>query len=91
LACGRRIDTGEDRLRATLTLMGAFTGRVHGSTIDLDAIPDAPFEGQRVRVVLELVDEDIRLSAEEQAGCWSAWIARGFDGPIEDEGEPELP
>ena len=71
--------------------MGAFTGRVHGSTIDLDAVPDAPFEGQRVRVVLELVDEDIRLSAEEQAGCWSAWIARGFDGPIEDEGEPEFP
>ncbi len=63
--------------------MGAFTGRVHGSTIDLDAIPNAPFEGQRVRFVLELVDE--------QASCWSAWIARGFDGPIEDEGEPELP
>ena len=76
---------------ATLSAMGAFTGRVHGSTIDLDAIPNAPFEGQRVRVVLELVDEDIRLSAEEQAGCWSAWIARGFDGPIEDEGEPEFP
>ncbi len=51
----RRIDTGWDPLHATLNRMAAFTGRVHGSTIDLDAIPNAPFEGQRVRVVLELV------------------------------------
>jgi hypothetical protein len=71
--------------------MGAFTGRVHGSTTELDAIPNAPFEGQRVRVLFELVDEDVRLSAEQQATCWTAWIARGPDGPIEDEGEPELP
>jgi hypothetical protein len=41
-----------------------------------------PFEGQRVRVLLELVAENVRLSAEEQASCWSAWIARGPDGPI---------
>jgi hypothetical protein len=71
--------------------MGAFTGRVHGSTIDLDAIPNAPFEGQRVRVLLELVDDYVRLSAEEQATSWTAWLAQGPDGPIEDEGEPELP
>jgi hypothetical protein len=63
----------------------------HRRTIDLDAIPNTPFEGWRVRVLLELVDEDARLSAEEQASCWTAWISRGPYGPIEDEGEPELP
>jgi hypothetical protein len=71
--------------------VGAFTGRVHGSTIDLDATPSAPFEGKRVRVVLELADEDLRLSAEEQASAWAAWIAKGPDGPLEDDGEPEIP
>jgi hypothetical protein len=71
--------------------MGPLTGRVHGSTIDLDAVASAPFEGKRVRVVLELVDEDVRLSAEEQARCWSEWIDQGPDGPLEDEGEPGFP
>jgi hypothetical protein len=71
--------------------VSTLTGRVHGTTIDLDASPSAPFEGKRVRVMLELVDEELRLSAEEQASAWSAWIANGIDGPIEDEGEPEIP
>lgn len=77
--------------RASVAFVGAFTGRVHGSTIDLDATPSAPFEGKRVRVVLELADEDLRLSAEEQASAWAAWIAKGPDGPLEDDGEPEIP
>ena len=71
--------------------MGALTGRVHGSTIDLDVVPSAPFEGKRVRVVIELVDEDLRLGDEEQARCWTAWIDQGPDGPIDDKGEPEFP
>ena len=71
--------------------MGPLTGRVHGSTIDLDSSPSAPFEGQRVRVVLELVDEDVRLSSDVQASSWAAWLANGPDGPIEDDGEPEFP
>jgi pimeloyl-ACP methyl ester carboxylesterase len=33
----------------------------------------------------------IEESAEEQASCWTAWISQGPDGPVEDEGEPELP
>jgi hypothetical protein len=70
--------------------MAPLTGRVHGTTIDLDVAPSPPFEGKRVLVVLEL-DEDTRLSADEQAQVWSAWWARGPQGPIEDEGEPELP
>ena len=59
--------------------MGALTGGVHGNTIDLDAIASERFEGKRVRVVLEPVDEDVSLSAEEQRLCWSdfgRWLAR---------------
>jgi len=70
--------------------VGTLTGRVHGSTIDLDAVPSAPFEGQRVRVVLELVDDDVRLGAEHGL-AWNAWVTHGPDGPIEDDGEPEFP
>jgi hypothetical protein len=67
-------------------------GRVHGSTIDHDAVPSAPFEGKRVRVVLELVDDDdVRLAAAEQGLAWNAWVTHGLDGPIEDDGEPEFP
>jgi hypothetical protein len=69
----------------------ALTGRVHGSTIDLDAVPSAPFEGKRVRVVLELVDDDVRLAPAEQGLAWNAWVTHGPDGPIEDDGEPEFP
>jgi hypothetical protein len=71
--------------------MAPLTGRVHGTTIDLDAAPNPPFEGKRVRVVLELVDDDVRLTAEEQARAWSAWLASGPDGPIADDGDPEFP
>jgi hypothetical protein len=75
----------------SFVIVSTLTGRVHGTTIDLDHTPSAPFEGKRVRIVLELVDEDLRLSAGEQASSWAAWIANGPDGPIEDDGEPEIP
>jgi hypothetical protein len=71
--------------------MAAIIGRVHGTTIDLDVAPNLPFEGKRVRVVLELVDDEVRLSPEEQAQAWSAWLASTPDGPIADDGEPEFP
>jgi hypothetical protein len=71
--------------------MGPLTGRLHGTTIDLDAAPNHPFEGKRVRVVLELVDEDVRLPPDEQARAWSAWLKGGPDGPIADDGAPEFP
>jgi hypothetical protein len=58
------------------------TGRVHGSTIDLDAVPSAPFEGKGVRVVLELVDDDVRLGAEHGL-AWNAWVTHGPDAPLE--------
>jgi hypothetical protein len=67
------------------------TGRVHGTAIDLDVAPSQPFEGKRVRVVLELVDDDVRLSGADQARAWSAWVAGGPNGPIKDDGQPELP
>jgi hypothetical protein len=52
---------------------------------------DQPFEGKRVRVVLELVDEDVRLLHDEQAGAWGAWLKNGPDGPIADDGDAEFP
>jgi hypothetical protein len=70
--------------------VGTLTGRVHGTTIDLDAVPSALFEGQRVRVVLELVD-DVRLATTQESLAWNAWVTHGPDGPIEDDGEPEFP
>jgi hypothetical protein len=71
--------------------MAPLTGRVHGTTIDLDVAPTQPFEGKRVRVVLELVDDDVWLSSSEQGLAWSAWLASGPDGPIADDGDPEFP
>jgi hypothetical protein len=70
--------------------MLSLTGHVHGRTIELDAPPSLPFDGKRVRVLLAL-DEPSHLSAEEQARTWKAWVASGPQGPIEDDGEHELP
>lgn len=71
--------------------MAPLTGRVHGTTIDLDVAPNYPFEGRRVRVVLDLVEDDGRPAPDELASAWSAWLATGPDGPIEDDDEPEFP
>ena len=77
--------------RAKVEPMAPLTGRVHGRTIDLDAAPNPPLEGKRVRVVLELVDDDVRLTRDEQARAWSAWLASASDAPIADDGDPEFP
>jgi hypothetical protein len=65
------------------------TGLVRGRTIELEsAVPE--MEGQRVRVVLEPVDEP-RLSNEQQRELWQAWIERGPQGPIEDGPDTDVP
>jgi hypothetical protein len=69
--------------RAKLSVTVApITGRGRGTTIDLDVAPNQPFEGNRVHVMLELVDDDLRLTPEEQARAWSAWLKSGPDGSI---------
>jgi hypothetical protein len=42
-------------------------------------------------VVLELVHDDVRLTPDEQAHAWSAWLASAPDGPIADDHDPEFP
>ena len=65
------------------------TGLVRGRTIELEsAVPE--MEGQRVRVVLEPVEEP-RLSNEQQRELWQAWIERGPQGPIEDGPDTDFP
>jgi hypothetical protein len=68
----------------------AVTGILHGNTITLDG-PVPPLEGQRVRIVIALMDEEIELAPGEQAKAWKEWITGGPKGPIEDDGEPEFP
>ena len=68
----------------------ASTGVLHGITITLDS-PVPPLEGRRVRVLLTPADDDVQLSAEKQAETWNHWVARGPQGPIEDDQEPEFP
>jgi hypothetical protein len=71
-------------------MSSAATGILHGNTITLDG-PVPPLEGQRVRVVIALADEDVQVAPAEQAKAWSKWIAGGPQGPIEDDSEPEFP
>jgi hypothetical protein len=69
-------------------MSAAVSGVVHGKVIELDEpIPD--LEGRRVRVVVEAVEEGAIDRAEQRA--WDNWVAHGPQGPIEDDGEPELP
>jgi hypothetical protein len=63
-------------------------GRVHGSSIELDA-PLPQLEGKRVLVLVE--PEEAVLSGEEQRAAWDEWARRGPQGAIDDEGEPEFP
>ena len=59
-------------------------GLLHGNTITLEAeIP--PLEGQRVLVLVEPLEEQLTLTAEQQAALWREWVERGPQGPIEDD------
>ena len=63
-------------------MMTTKTGLLRGATIELESgVPE--MDGQRVRVVLEPVEEQ-RLSAQQQREFWQAWVERGPEGPIED-------
>ena len=68
----------------------AATGVAHGNTITLDA-PVPPLEGRRVRLTIELENDEVQLSHEQQGDAWATWIERGPSGPIDDDGEPEFP
>src|SRR5262245_54116772 len=70
-------------------MAAAVAGVVHGKLIELDE-PVPGLEGRRVRVVVEPVDE-VAADRAEQQRAWEEWAARGPQGPIEDDGEPELP
>jgi hypothetical protein len=66
-------------------------GWVHGNTIKLEA-PVPPLEGKRVLVRIEPAEySEVTLTPAAQANLWQAWVERGPQGPIEDDGEPELP
>jgi hypothetical protein len=69
------------------------TGTLRGITITLDTVEatsgveSAPSGGQRVRVVVEPLDDaDLVLSPEQQRRLLLAWAAHGPQGPIEDDG-----
>ena len=65
-------------------MAAAVTGLLHGNTITLDSsVP--PLEGKRVHVLIEPLDEDMTLWAEENAALWQEWAERGPQGPISDE------
>ena len=68
----------------------AATGILHGNTITLDA-PVPPLDGHRVRVIIAPENRENELAPDEQARLWDEWVRRGPRGPIEDDGEPELP
>ncbi len=72
-----------------MTMTAAVAGVVHGNVIELDE-PVPGLEGRRVRVVVEPVDEAAADRVEQQRAS-EAWVARGPQGPIDDDGEPELP
>jgi hypothetical protein len=59
-------------------------GTLAGNTITLDAAVPA-LDGRWVHVLIEPVDEDIQLSADEQSAMWQQWVQSGKDGPITDD------
>jgi hypothetical protein len=63
-------------------------GRVHGSSIELEA-PLPQLEGQRVLVRVEA--DELTLPTADLGEAWEQWVRRGPQGPIEDEGQPEFP
>ena len=71
-------------------MSSAATGILRGNTITLDS-PVPPLEGQRVRVVIALADEDVQIAPAEQAKACKQRIVDSPQGPLEDDGEPELP
>jgi hypothetical protein len=42
-------------------------------------------------VLVEPLGGEKRLAPETQARLWQEWVEKGPQGPLEDEGEAELP
>lgn len=61
-------------------------GTVHGQRVELEA-PAPDFEGKRVRVRLDVLEDERELSSAEQAGLWQHWVESGPQGPIEDDSD----
>lgn len=72
-------------------MTAARQGTLHGNTITLDsAVP--PLEGQRVRVVIEPLDEtEVSLTPSAQAQLWRSWVEKGPQGPLDEGEEAEIP
>lgn len=62
---------------------------MHGNTIELEH-PIPEMDGQRVRVMLEAVEEQ-KLSAQRQSDLWRTWIEDGPQGPIEEGADTDIP
>jgi len=70
-------------------MMTTKTGLLRGATIELEsAVPE--MDGQRVRVVLEPLEEK-QLSSQQQREFWQTWIDGGPEGPIEDDVDTDIP
>lgn len=66
----------------------ALKGTVHGRVVELDQ-EVGRLDGQRVFVLLEPI-EDAAGSTAETPEAWRTWLARGPDGPLEDD-DPSFP
>jgi len=61
-------------------------GIVHGKQIELEApVPD--LDGKRVRVRLDLLENEKPLAPAEQAEVWRQWVEEGPQGPLEDDAD----
>lgn len=70
-------------------MTAALKGRLQGNTITLEGtVP--PLEGKRVHVLVASIEEEVALSAKDQAELWREWVLTGPQGPISDE-EAALP
>jgi predicted thioesterase len=61
-------------------------GIVHGNRIELETQVPA-LEGKRVRVRLDVLDNDKLLSPAEQSEVWRQWVEAGPQGPLEDDAD----
>jgi hypothetical protein len=61
-------------------------GIVHGRQVVLeDPVPS--LDGKRVRVRLDVLDEERVLSPAEQIEAWREWVESGPQGPLEDDND----
>ncbi len=66
--------------------MMTLTGRLRGNQITLDEKPK-DLDGKLLKILVEPIeDAELKLSAEEQRSALEAWIGRGPQGPIVDDG-----